>query len=83
VDLPAARKVIAEHLAVPCELIQDDAEFRDLGADSLDLITLTMAFEEEFDVKIADDQVEHCSTVGDALGLLRESMRSRLELQAG
>ena len=82
-DLLAARSVIAEHLAVPCELILDEAEFRELGADSLDLITLTMAFEEAFDVEIADDQVEHCRTVGDALALLRQSLRGRLELQAG
>ncbi len=82
-DLPAARRVIAEHLAVPCELIRDEARFRELGADSLDLITLTMALEEAFDVEIADDQVEHCRTVGDALGLLRASLRDPLELQAG
>ena len=82
-DQPAARKVIAEHLAVPCELIRDDARLRDLGADSLDLITLTMAFEQEFDVEIADDQAEHCRTVADALALLRASLHKRLEPQAG
>ena len=56
-DEQGARRLIAEHLAVSREMVEDDADFRVLGADSLDLITLTMRLEEAFDVEIADDRV--------------------------
>lgn len=66
----SARKVIAEHLGVSQALILDTVSFRSLGADSLDLVSLTMAFEEAFDLHIPDDQAEGCTTVGDAMALL-------------
>ncbi|HJQ16914.1 MAG TPA: acyl carrier protein [Allosphingosinicella sp.] len=66
----SARKVIAEHLGVSPSLILDTVSFRSLGADSLDLVSLTMAFEEAFDLHIPDDQAESCTTVGDAMALL-------------
>ena len=65
-----ARDLIAEHLGVSRALIQDRVTFRELGADSLDLVSLTMAFEEAFDIQIPDDQVEACTSVIDALRLL-------------
>lgn len=71
-----ARDLIADHLGVSGSLIQDHVSFRELGADSLDIVSLTMAFEEAFDIQISDDQVEACTTVGDALRLLDE-LRSR------
>lgn len=81
-DDVAARELIAEHLAVPVGLVVDQAEFRELGADSLDLVTLTMQLEEAFDVCIPEDQIDDCTTVSDALQLLRRahSLRYR-ELQ--
>ena len=66
----AARALISEHLGVARALIIDSATFRALGADSLDLISLTMAFEETFDLRITDVQAESCATVGDAIRLL-------------
>ncbi len=67
-----ARSLIAEHLAVPPELVTDGALFqRDLGADSLDLIELTMFLETQLGIEIGDEESEHCLTVGDALRLLR------------
>jgi acyl carrier protein len=65
-----ARKLIADHLGVAPALVADDASFRSLGADSLDLVSLTMAFEEAFDLHIPDEQAEGCTTVADALKLL-------------
>jgi acyl carrier protein len=79
VDEQAARQLIAEHLAVAYGDVEDSTEFRDLGADSLDLITLTMRLEEAFDIHITDDQVENCRTVGEALALLRQRAGARLE----
>lgn len=72
-----ARELIAEHLGVSRTLIQDHVSFRDLGADSLDLCLLTMAFEEAFDLQISDEQAETCATIGDALKLLDHQLRVR------
>ena len=69
-----ARDLIAEHLGVDRSLIQDQVSFRSLGADSLDLVSLTMAFEEAFDLPISDEQAEGCMTVGDALRLLDQQV---------
>lgn len=73
-----ARSLIAEQLAVEPELVTDAALFqRDLGADSLDIIELTMALEERFGVAIGDDESEGCLTVGDALSLLKRKLSER------
>ena len=72
-----ARELIAEHLGVAPTLIQDQISFMELGADSLDLCLLTMAFEETFDLQISDEQAETCATVGDALKLLEHELRAR------
>ena len=69
-----ARDLIAEHLGVSRALIQDHVTFRDLGADSLDLVSLTMAFEEEFDLPISDELAESCTTIGDAVRLLEQQL---------
>ena len=67
-----ARSLIAEELAVPVERVVDGADFeRDLGADSLDLVELTMRFEEMFDIAISEEEAIGCATVADALKLLR------------
>jgi len=68
------RDLIAEHLGVSKALIHEQASFRDLGADSLDLVSLTMVFEEEFDVPISDELAESCMTVGDAIRLLEQQL---------
>lgn len=66
-----ARKLVVEHLGVEAEKVTADADFADdLGADSLDMIELVMAFEEEFNIEIADDEGEKVKTFADALTLL-------------
>jgi acyl carrier protein len=75
--IETARALIAEHLSVPTPRIVHGATFRELGADSLDLVSLTMAFEEAFDLQIPDDQAESCETVGDAIGLLEQCVKLR------
>jgi acyl carrier protein len=70
-DDQRARFIIADHLAVRAAQVVEDAQFVTLGADSLDMISLTMRFEEEFNVRIPEDSVENCRTVGDCLALLR------------
>jgi acyl carrier protein len=70
------RKVIVEQLDVREEEVTPDASFTDdLGADSLDLVELVMAFEQEFDVSIAEEEAEQVRTVADAVRLLAEKLR--------
>jgi acyl carrier protein len=67
------KKLIADQLSVNEEDITPDAHFiEDLNADSLDLVELVMAIEEEFGVKIPDEDVDKIQTVQDAIDYLRE-----------
>jgi acyl carrier protein len=51
--------IVAEELAVDRDEVTEDSSFiEDLGADSLDVVELVMAFEEEFDVEIPDEDAE-------------------------
>ncbi|MEO8483090.1 MAG: acyl carrier protein [Acidobacteriota bacterium] len=59
------RTLISKELGFPEDEITRDASFRDdLGADSLDLVEVVMAAEEEFDIEIDDDTAEMCTTFG-------------------
>ncbi len=74
-DESRIRAAIAEHLGVPAEAVSDHALFReDLGADSLDLVQLTMLIENLIDAPVDEDEVLQCPTVGDALRLLKMKM---------
>jgi acyl carrier protein len=67
------KKIVVEHLGVEADKVTDDASFiDDLGADSLDIVELVMAFEEEFSVEIPDDAAEKISTVNDAIAFINE-----------
>ena len=60
------KKIVIEHLGVDEEKVTETASFiDDLGADSLDTVELVMAFEEEFDIEILDEDAETIHTVGD------------------
>ena len=62
------KKIVVEHLGVEADKVTEEASFiDDLGADSLDIVELVMAFEEEFGVEIPDDAAETILTVGDAV----------------
>ena len=62
------KSIIVEQLGVDEEEVTPDASFvDDLGADSLDVVELVMAFEEEFGVEIPDDAAEKITTVRDAI----------------
>ena len=62
------KTIIVDQLGVSHSEVTEDASFvEDLGADSLDVVELIMAFEEEFDLKISDEEAEKISTVGDVV----------------
>ena len=65
------KKIIKDQLGVDEEKITPNARFReDLEADSLDLVELIMAFEEEFGGEISDDEAQKITTVGEAVTYL-------------
>lgn len=67
------RKIVIEHLDCDPEKATDDADFVDvLGADSLDLVEIVMAMEEEFDIEIPDDKAENIKTLGQAVTYVTE-----------
>lgn len=67
------KELVVEQLGVEAEEVTDEASFvDDLGADSLDIVELVMAFEEEFDMEIPDEDAEKIQTVGDAIEYIKE-----------
>jgi acyl carrier protein len=69
------KKIIAENLGVEEDEITPEAKFvDDLGADSLDTVELVMAFEEEFDIEIPDEDAEKILTVGKAIEYIKEKI---------
>ncbi len=62
------KSIIAEQLAVEADQVTAGASFTDdLGADSLDVVELVMAFEEEFGIEIPDEDAEKIGNVTDAI----------------
>ena len=65
--------IIVEQLGVDPEKVKPEASFiDDLGADSLDIVELIMALEEEFDTEIPDADAEKVVTVGDVVDYIKE-----------
>src|ERR1700683_5476802 len=63
------REKIAEQLGVAADEVTPESSFiEDLGADSLDIVELVMALEEEFNIEISDEDAEHIRTVHDVVG---------------
>ncbi len=66
--------IIVEQLGVKADKVTMDAKFReDLEADSLDLVELMMAFEEEFGGEISDEEAQKVQTVGEVVELLKKA----------
>jgi acyl carrier protein len=77
VSFDKLQAIIAEQLAVEPEQVTMDAEFEaDLEADSLDLVELIMRLEEEFGIRITDEEAEKIKKVGDAVALIEERSES-------
>ena len=68
---PKVKDIIVEQLGVDPEKVKAEASFiDDLGADSLDIVELVMAMEEEFDLEIPDEDAEKLKTVNDVASYL-------------
>ncbi len=67
------KEIVVRELSVPESQVTESATFQgDLNADSLDVVELVMAFEDEFDVEIPDEQAEKIISVGDAVSYLEK-----------
>ena len=70
--------LITDQLGVDADNVTLDAHFiDDLGADSLDTVELVMAFEEEFDIEIPDEEAEKLETVNDAITFLMKKLKEQ------
>ena len=73
--LEKVKKVVVEQLSVDESAVTPEASFvADLGADSLDIVELVMAIEEEFDIEIPDSDAEKVVTVGDVVDYIKENV---------
>jgi len=70
------KQAIIDKLNVEESKITPEASFiNDLGADSLDTVELVMKFEEEFDIKIPDEDAEKIQTVGAAVSYIEDKLK--------
>ena len=70
------KKIVAENLQLSEDKISPEKSFfDDLGADSLDVVELVMALEEEFDIEISDEDAEKIITVKDAISYISEHVK--------
>ena len=68
------QKIICEQLEIDSHLVTEDASISgDLGADRLDLVDLSMSIEEEFNLEVPDDVLDHIRTVGDIVKFIDDN----------
>ncbi|MBC9783360.1 MULTISPECIES: acyl carrier protein [Heliobacterium] len=67
------KAIVVEQLGVDEEEVNMETSFEDLNADSLDIVELVMALEEEFDIEIPDEDAEKIKTVGAAVDYIKEN----------
>ena len=71
--LDSIKKILAEQLGVDETSITEETSIEELGADSLDLVEIVMAIEEEFGIQVDDSAVEDLKTVGDIIGYISKN----------
>ncbi|MDY7017008.1 MAG: acyl carrier protein [Nitrospirota bacterium] len=71
------KEIIAEQLGLSVEEVANESSYvDDLGADSLDVVELVMALEEEFDIEISDDELEKIRTVQDTIDYIKQRVKA-------
>ena len=72
--LAKVKEIIAEQLEISQDNINMETTFEEIDADSLDLVELVMALEEEFDIEISDEEIEKIKTVGDVINHIQSRL---------
>jgi acyl carrier protein len=72
------KEIVSQQLDIDVSEIKGDSQFiEDLGADSLAVVELVLAFEEQFDIDIPDDDTEKIRTVDDAIKYIEEKVKKK------
>ncbi|MEK7476469.1 MAG: acyl carrier protein [Candidatus Coatesbacteria bacterium] len=72
------KEIIVDQLGVDASKVTETAKFvEDLGADSLDTVELVMAFEEEFDIEIPDEDAEKIRSVNEATDYVKKKVAAK------
>ena len=70
------KEIVSQQLDVDIAEVKEEAQFiEDLGADSLAIVELVLAFEEQFEIDIPDEDTEKIGTVGDAIKYIQDHMK--------
>jgi acyl carrier protein len=70
------KEIVSQQLDVDIAEVKEEAQFiEDLGADSLAIVELVLAFEEQFEIDIPDEDTEKIATVGDAIKYIQEHVK--------
>ncbi|MBP1573939.1 MAG: acyl carrier protein [Oscillospiraceae bacterium] len=73
--IDTVKNIIAEQLDLDADdITMQSSIMEDLGADSLDVVEILIAFEDEFDVKLPEEEVEKLKTVGDIVKYIEDRM---------
>ena len=72
--LERIKKIVVDQLDVEEDVISNDTTFEDLDADSLDIVELIMALEEEFGIEIPDEDAEKLTTIGAAVDYINSKI---------
>ena len=73
--LERIKPIIVEQFDVEEDSVTAETKFEDIGADSLDIVELVMALEEEFDIEIPDTSIEDITSVGDLVKFIKGKTR--------
>ena len=68
------KEIVSEQLEVPLESLTVETTFEEIDADSLDIVELVMALEEEFDLEISDQEIEDIQTLGDIINFIEKKI---------
>ena len=64
------KSIISDKLGINENKVKMETTFEDLGADSLDIVELIMAIEEEYDIQVSDEEAEKAQSVGDVVNYI-------------
>ena len=69
------KEIVAEQLEADIEKLTPETTFESIDADSLDIVELVMALEEQFELEISDEEIENIKTVGDVVRFIESKVK--------